>query len=180
MTREFAVVPPGKAAWSTILVLALLVPLAVLGGVLVASPAPSLAAIAPGFALMVGICIAVALLLIFSLHRLRVSIEDDQLVVRAALYTRRVRLADLDADAARIVDLDRSLEWRPAVRTNGVGLPSANIGHFRGKPWSRKMFCAVTSRQRVLLLPERGGDERFLLLSLEKPQALLEALKGRR
>ena len=47
MTREFSVVPPGKAAWNTILVLALLVPLAVLGGVLVTSPAPSMAAIAP-------------------------------------------------------------------------------------------------------------------------------------
>ena len=32
MTREFSVVPPGKAAWNTILALVLLVPLAVLGG----------------------------------------------------------------------------------------------------------------------------------------------------
>ncbi len=180
MTREFAIVPPGKAAWSTVLVLTLLVPFAVLGGVLLTSPAPTLAGIMPGFALTVGLCAAVALLLILSLRRLRVDIEDDRLVVRAAVYTRRVRLADLDAAAARIVDLDQSPEWRPAVRTNGIGLPSASIGHFRGKPWSRKLFCALTERQRVLVLPERGGGEQFLLLSLEKPQALLEALKGRR
>ena len=176
MTREFPVVPPGKAAWSTVLVLALLIPVAIVGGVLITSPASSLAAIAPGFALTVGICGAVALLLILSLRRLRVSIEDDRLVVRAAMYTRRVPLADLDVAAARIVDLDQSPEWRPAVRMNGVGLPGAHIGHFRGRPWSRKLFCAVTSRQRVLVLPERHG-ERFLLLSLEKPQVLLEALK---
>ena len=178
MTREFSVVPPGKAAWNTILALVLLVPLAVLGGVLVTSPAPSMATIAPGFGLTVGLCVVVALLLILSLRRLRVSIEDDRLVVRAALYVRRVPLTDLDAKAARLVDLDTAAEWRPALRMNGIGLPGASIGHFRGRPFRRRFFCALTSRQRVLVLPERGG-ERFLLLSLERPQVLLEALQTR-
>ena len=35
-----------------------------------------MATIAPGFGLTVGLCMAVALLLILSLRRLRVSIED--------------------------------------------------------------------------------------------------------
>ena len=43
---------------------------------------------------------------------------------------------------------------------------------------SDRFFCALTSRQRELVLPERGG-ERFLLLSLERPQVLLEALQTR-
>ncbi len=99
-------------------------------------------------------------------------------MVRAALYTRRVPLADLNASAARIVDLAQLPEWRPAIRVNGIGLSGANIGYFRGKPLRRKLFCLITDRQRVLVLPERGGGEQFLLLSLEKPQALLDVLKG--
>ena len=38
-----------------------------------------------------------------------------------------------------------------------------------------KAFCLLTQRQRVLWLPLRGGKEQ-LLLSLERPQALLDAL----
>ena len=59
---------------------------------------------------------------------------------------------------------------------NGIGLPGAAIGHFRGSPWRRKLFCALTDRDRVLVLPERGND-RAMLLSVENPQALLERLR---
>lgn len=179
MTREFAIVPPGKAAWSTLLALALIVPLGALTGIVVTTPTGEMEKILPALVMALGISALVAVLLFLSLRRLRVNIEGERLVVRAAMYTRRVPLADLDTGAARVVDLDAASEWRPMLRMNGIGLPGASIGHFRGRPFRRKLFCALTSRQRVLVLPERGG-ERFVLLSLERPQALLEALRVRR
>lgn len=179
MMHEFTIVPPGKSTWVTLLALALIVPLGALTGIVVTTPAGEMGKVLPALALGVGVSVLVAGFLFFSLRRLRVNIDGDRLVVRAALYARRVPLDDLDVKAARIVDLDAVSEWRPALRMNGIGLPGASIGHFRGRSFRRRFFCALTSRQRVLVLPERIG-ERFLLLSLEKPQALLEALQVRR
>ena len=177
MRREFPLTPMGKMTWVTAVTLALVVPLLIIVAVVLNAPASVQAGVIPMRVAMLGICVAMGCALLVTLRRLRVSIEGDRLVVRAAFYTRRVRLAELDTNAARIVDLDHAPEWKPRLRMNGISLPGARIGHFRGLPWHRKMFCALTSHQRVLVLPERS-DERFLLLSLERPQALQEALKG--
>ena len=96
--------------------------------------------------------------------------------MRAGLYSQRVRVKELDLDAARVVDLDGASPWAPKVRINGFSLPGVSLGYFRGKPWTQKLFCLLTSRQRVLVLPRRDG--RVLLLSLERPQALLDALRA--
>ncbi|MCX7556656.1 hypothetical protein OS187_07445 [Xanthomonadaceae bacterium JHOS43] len=128
-----------------------------------------------GYGGVAAISVLVASGLFLSLRRLSISIDGDSLVVRAALFTRRVRIAELDLAAARVADLDNDREWRPVLRTNGIGLPGACMGHHRGKPWERRIFCALTSHERVLVLPERNGV-RCLLLSAEKPKALLGAL----
>lgn len=179
MAREFAIVPPGKPTWFTLLGLAFVLPVSVLAIIALTTPAGEVAKVLSTLAMALCVSVAVAVGLFLSLRRLGVSIEGERLVVRAALYTRRVPLGDLDVEAARIVDLGQTSEWRPAVRMNGIGLPGASMGYFRARPFSRKVFCVLTSRQRVLVLPERTGDQ-GLLLSLEKPQALMEALKGRR
>ncbi|NLB13052.1 MAG: hypothetical protein GX826_03410 [Gammaproteobacteria bacterium] len=61
-----------------------------------------------------------------------------------------------------------------------MSLPGLDAGHYRGREWKQKLFCALTSRRNVLLLPQRS--DRVLLLSPEKPQSLLQALQqtGRR
>jgi hypothetical protein len=50
-------------------------------------------------------------------------------------------------------------------------------GHFRLREKFGKAFCLLTDRQRVLWLPLRDGKTQ-LLLSLERPQALLDALRA--
>lgn len=173
MSRRFAVIAPGKAAWVTLLLLAV-----VLLGVALTKEINATAQVSswlptlPG-ALMVGLTFAVVAL---ALRRLSVVIEDDTLVLRATFYTQRVPLAELDLDNARIGPLDRgSADW-PRLRLNGYCLPGAAIGYFRGRPFKRKLFCILTDRNRVLHLPRRDGG-RTLLLSLEYPQRLLDALE---
>ena len=59
-----------------------------------------------------------------------------------------------------------------------MSLPGYQAGHFRLRAKLGKAFCLVTDTRRVLWLPMRDGKQQ-LLLSLERPQALLDALRGR-
>ena len=81
----------------------------------------------------------------------------------------------LQVDEARIVDLDANKEYRLGIKSFGTSMPGYHAGHFR-QVGGRKVFALVTDKRRVLVLPERDG--RLLMLSLEKPQALLDALQA--
>ena len=171
MARDFPMQPIGKPTRVTLaaLVLGLLF---TFGALFVAGgqdlgPA-TLALVA--FGLLAG-----AAMLLLVVRRMRVTLEDGRLVVRATFYTQRIALADLDVDAARIIDLAEHPQWRPMVRLNGMSLPGLDAGHYRAREWKQKLFCALSSRRNVLLLPQRNG--RILLLSPEKPQSVLRALQ---
>lgn len=112
------------------------------------------------------------------LKRKRVLLEGDRLQVVAGLFSHSVAAAAIDLDRARIVDLDERTELRPAIKIFGMSLPGYHAGHFRLRQKLGKAFCLVTDRRRVLWLPLRDGKQQ-LLLSLEHPQALLDALRGR-
>ncbi|MBB5014249.1 PH domain-containing protein [Rehaibacterium terrae] len=172
MKREFALAPTGKLPWLFLAGLLGILPMLLI--------AVSVPAAAPGSPQVTYAALALTgftALGIFALARRRsVAIEGDRLVIRAALYTQRIPLAELCPEQARIVDLREHHQWRPALRSNGLGLPGLKLGHFRSRGLG-KLFCVLTDASRVLVLPERGG--RALLLSLERPQALLDALRAR-
>lgn len=174
MIRDFAIVPPRKSAFVTLAALALL-PLPVFAAI---AAVQGVGALQPAwiFVVISAGLVAFVAVMSWSLRRMRVRLADGRITVRASGYRRRLALSALDLDAARILALDPSSEWWPRLRMNGIGLPGAAVGHFRASRWHRKLFCALTDRSRVLVLPERGAD-RALLFSVEKPQALLEALR---
>lgn len=173
MRHDFATAPAGKLPWLFILGLLVLVPLLVVG--LSAATDRSGQQAVPYEAIGV-LWLAVAGIAMLARRR-SVAIEDGRLVVRAALHTRRIALADLPPEQARIVDLREHREWRPVLRSNGLGLPGLKLGHFRSRGLG-KLFCVLTDPSRVLVLPVRDGPT--LLLSLERPQALLDALRAMR
>ena len=113
-------------------------------------------------------------LIAFSLRRRRVSLEDGMLTVAAGFNTRRVGIGEVDLGGARVVDLAEHTSLKPALKVMGTSLPGYNAGHFRLRDRS-KAFLLLSDRSRVLVLPEKSGAK--LLLSLERPQALLEALQ---
>jgi hypothetical protein len=170
VNKEFAVRPPGKFA--------LWLPAAMLGLVMIGI----LFAIAQGgtdekpvVELMVTIPVIV-IIAYMVISRRRVSIENGVLVVKATLHTHRVPVADLELDGARTVDLGTEPELRPALRMWGLGLPGFQAGYFWLKHDRKKAFCLLTARDKVLVLPEHSG--RLILLSLERPQSLVDALRG--
>ena len=121
----------------------------------------------------------VVALLLLAMRRRSATLQDGILEIRAALYRKRVAVAELDLARARIVDLNERTELRPWLKSNGMSMPGFHAGHFRLRGDFGKAFCLLTQRRRVLWLPLRDGKQQ-LLLSLERPQALLDALHATR
>lgn len=110
----------------------------------------------------------------WAFFRRRVELADNVLDVRSTLYRRRTPVADLLLAQAEVVDLSRDRRYGIRFKTNGYSMPGFYSGHFRLQGGG-KGFALVTDRARTLVIPVRGGST--LLLSLERPQALLDALR---
>ncbi len=110
----------------------------------------------------------------WAFFRRRVELAGNVLDVRSTLYRRRTPVADLLLDQAEVVDLGRDRRYGIRFKTNGYSMPGFYSGHFRLQGGG-KGFALVTDRARTLVIPVRGGST--LLLSLERPQALLDALR---
>ena len=174
-TRDFAVIPPPMYATGFMVALGGMLPLLVVAGMLWFGRMDNDALIR---FLPILIIVALALgLSLLAMKRRSVSLAGRVLDVRAALFRERTPIADIDLERARVVDLAERMDLRPAVKTMGMSLPGFNAGRFRLRGKLVKAFCLITDRSRVLWLPLHNGKDQ-LLLSVERPQDLLEALRA--
>lgn len=185
--REFALAPVAgtslKLMWALVAALPLLITLVAL---LLAFAAPGPKKLIGGdedltLLVTLGLVEAVSLPLAWWLHRsmvgAKVTLGGGVLELHCGFYRQRIPATQLQVENARVLNLDEHPEWRPGLKTNGIGLPGFAAGHFRLRNLKRKAFCLLTRRQQVLVLPETSG--RVLLLSLAQPQQLLQALSAR-
>ncbi len=165
MTQEFAVVParPYVYALPGFAMLAALIGL----GFVAYRGEPKIVWLLPCLLLA-------AFMIVWIVRRNRVALEDGRLRILAGLNRRTIGIGELDLAGARIVDLAEHTSLKPFLKVMATRLPGYNAGHFRLRDRS-KAFVLVTDHSKVLLLPEKSG--RKLLLSLERPQALLDALQ---
>lgn len=171
--RAFAVAPPPAHAWMWLVGMGVLLPACITAVLLLTGDPPQVAGIVPALVIVPGVFAMLAL----AMKRRAVELHAGTLEVRAALFRQRVAVAQLDLDRARIVDLAERTELRPVVKTGGMSLPGFHAGRFRLREKFARAFCLLTDRRRVLWLPLRDGKDQ-LLISLEHPQALLDALKA--
>jgi hypothetical protein len=173
--REFAVTPPSKSTWVLMVLLVVVLPCVLfVTGLLIAREQASRLPIAP-FAFLPLILVAIGAGLGWCMRRARLRVGNGRWRLEAAWYTQEGNLSDLDAATAQVVDLKTRRELRPWLRSNGIGLPGFQAGHFRY--WKGgKAFLLVTDASRVLAVRERSG--RQLLVSLQRPQEALKALAG--
>lgn len=165
MAQDFPVAPLHPASWLLMLVAPALVILGLLLSQQHTTPIPTWLPFLVSL-VMIG--------LVLALRRRRISVDGHELVIAATFYTRRITIGALDLDKARIINLAEHTEFKPAIKTNGFNLPGLLAGHCRLRNRA-KAFCLLTDRERVLLLPQSDGT--LVLLSPEKPQALLARLR---
>lgn len=110
-----------------------------------------------------------------ALHARRgIALHGDTLVVRAALFTRRVPRAAMRLESARVLDLAERTEFKPGMKKFGFGYPGFHAGYYRSRD-AGPAFYLLTDTRRVLALPLH--DNSWLILSPAQPQRLLEDLR---
>ncbi len=125
-------------------------------------------------ACLVALLGAIALVIDWGMRRHRIRLDAGGLEVVTSFYRRRLALAELQIDHARVIDLDERTELQPMVKTLGTSLPGFQSGWFRLRNM-HKALVATVSGKRVLYLPTTRGFD--LLLQPRRPQALLERLQ---
>ena len=131
---------------------------------------PALLLLAP------AIIVLTTLVVIGSLRRAGVSVDQGELVVNIGLgRAKRVRLSSLRTRGLQTVDLNERRELRPMLRTWGTSLPGFSAGWFRLRN-GEKAVCVLLDRRRVSYL--RSDDDNLsLLLSLAEPEKLRALLE---
>jgi hypothetical protein len=169
--RDFPVLSPGVPAL-LLPVLVCLSALGVLAGVLLATHAGQkdwLGAL-PAFAAV----LLVLPLLAWRVSRRSVRLDDRGLDVHRLPWSRVIPVAELDLDRAEVLDLSQHASLRPTIKLIGSRMPGYRSGYFRLRNGARASL-AITDMRRVLVLPRRDGN--YVMLSLENPGALLDALR---
>jgi hypothetical protein len=122
------------------------------------------------------IILITTLVVIRSLRRAGVSVDQGELVVNIGLgRAKRVRLSSLRARGLQTVDLDVRKELKPLIRTWGTSLPGFSAGWFRLRN-GEKAVCVLLDRRRVSYL-RSDEDNLSLLLSLAEPEKLRALLE---
>lgn len=168
----FAVVPPPTYSW-WLLIAMLAIPVIVVATILAFDEdagADGRIALAVVFVVIA----LVAVVMFLGMKRREVALRGDTLAIKAALFGHRVAVSALDLDKARIIDLRERTDLKPTLRTFGMTLPGYRAGWFRTRD-GRKGFCLLTTPRNVAWLPSHDGA--VVMLSLERPQALLQRLR---
>jgi len=177
MKAALDLVPPGREPRLWLFGLCVLLPATIIGGAL-AWPSTTggplrlttLATLAGAALLTLGLW----WLLDRAMRRHHLELGDGGIRVRTSFYSKTVVLAELQLDAARVVDLQERTEFKPALKTNGYALPGFRSGHFRLRNGS-SAFVAITGNGRALWLPTTGRQA--LLLQPRQPETLLAHLR---
>ncbi len=125
--------------------------------------------------LLLPIVLALLLAVLFWPRPLRLEVDADSLTVRGTVYGRSIPRRELALEGMRLVDLEREPGLAPALRTNGVALPSYRVGWFKLQNGQRAL-CLLTNHKDVLYVPTRAGYA--LLVSVADGQKLMAALRA--
>jgi hypothetical protein len=172
-TKEFDLVPPGKLVMLFPVFIGLILPVAILAVLAVTMESHQEFLLAAPALLFMPLAAGA---LGWSMQRQKVRLSDAGLIVRRLPWSRAIKPSQLDLDNARILNLDEHPELRPSFKIVGTRLPGYRSGLFWLRD-RRKATVLITETRRVLVLPKRDGN--LIMLSLQRPEALLEALKRR-
>ena len=172
VNRTFALPPPGPLARVMPIALGGLLPVLMAGIIAWAAPAGEV----PWRELLVILLAlpVVGALMALSLHGRRVDLVDARLRVRRWPLPRWFDLSAMNLAHARIADIVRDPALTPIINLAGSRMPGLRSGWFVLRD-RRRAYVLTTSASRVVEIALDDG--RALLLGVERPEALLQALR---
>ena len=124
---------------------------------------------------IVVVCLALLLLfayIAYSMRNVTVEVENDGLRIKGSLYGRFIPKEQIIKDGIRTLDLSVKSEYKPRIRTNGIGLPGYKEGWFKLRN-GKKALLFVTSNT-VVYVPTNNFA---VMLSVKNPEIFVETLK---
>ena len=170
--RSFPLPPVGPFARLLPWVVGALMPVVLVGVFAWLTPPEQSAWFAIAAALLMlplsGLAIAAAV------HGRMVVVENGQVRVRRWPLPRSFAIAAMDLGAARVADPKTEPGLRPILRLFGTRMPGLSSGWFLTRA-RKRAYVLSTTGARFAVLPLRDG--RLLLLGVERPEALVAALR---
>ena len=112
----------------------------------------------------------------YSSRHSRIELGAGHIKLIGDFWGRSIPLEVVNISGVRIVDLNRTGEYRPKRRTLGTGLPGYASGWFRLRS-GEKALVYLTNRDGVVYRPTSDGYS--LLLSVADPEQFVAALRRR-
>ncbi len=102
-------------------------------------------------------------------------VDGEGLRMRGFLYGRKISRQDIDITAIERIDFRQQKEYKPIMRTNGIGgLPGYTEGWMRLRDW-KKTLVFITDKSKVVRIGTRKNFAVFL--SVEGPEEFIKAAK---
>jgi hypothetical protein len=133
-------------------------------------PLITLAAIGLVLILILGLFIFIG----YSSRNVRFELSDQGLKITGGIYGRFIPKEAINAGEAEIINLETSQEYKPRLRTNGVGLPGYQEGWFKLKN-SEKALLFVTDRSNVVYIPTT--QDYSVMLSVMNTEEFYQSIK---
>lgn len=126
------------------------------------------------FSLFLLVIIGVFVFIGYSSRHVSYGVSDQGLHIKGGFYGRFIPREEISAEEVKVINLDIDAEYKPKLRTNGIGLPGYSEGWFRLKN-NEKALLFVTDRSNVVYIPTR--KDYSVLLSVREAEEFTELIK---
>jgi hypothetical protein len=103
------------------------------------------------------------------------TITSEGLTIHDRFYPVTVKVADVDIEHIKVVDIRTDSRWRLTARTNGIGARYYKAGWFRVAGGEQVRMYRTTS-QRLVLLPPKSQSAP-ILMEVKQPEAFIQELR---
>jgi len=145
------------------------------GGAPLVPPGRNVAGIIAGAGMAVLVLAFIAVVVSYSPGPPAYTLTADRLSIHDRFYPVTLRADAVDTEHARIVDLTRESEWRPAARTNGFANSHYQSGWFRVAS-GRTVRLYRAGGNRLVLIPPKG-DSPPVLYQAKDAEGFIQGLQ---
>jgi len=115
---------------------------------------------------------ALIVLVIATSTKSSLSIDNGRLIISSLIYKDNLPLSSIDKENVKAINMyDENLTI--TLRTNGIGLPHAQIGWFRGSGGKYKLY--LTDKTSVVSIPTTEGYT--ILFSSKDAEQIVKIIK---
>ena len=141
-------------------------------GIIPASAGPSIVLLIIGIILI--LLIGLFAFISYSSRHVTFMVSDQGLRISKAMYGRFIPREQIAAEEIKVIDLNVDSQYKPKLRTNGIGLPGYAEGWFKLQN-KEKALLFVTDRSSVVYIPTK--KDYSVLLSVKETDEFAELIK---